>query len=240
MKRIRRQTLSPKTLTFLKQRTAKVGAAADPSAEAKRLWEMKGKAFEEIRQALRVMASGIERCMYCEDSVGTDIEHFWPKTDYPLLAFDWGNYLIACSGCNSNYKRTQFPRDPQGLPLLLNPVEEEPLDHLAFSPSTGRYEPTTPKGTASEEVYGLNRDTLTQGRRNAWIAVQGLLILYAQHKGSGDLAKAGKFEEVVRTYPFAGVLAALLHIAAGPGATALVDAGSLRALQNNPEIRDWV
>jgi uncharacterized protein (TIGR02646 family) len=239
MKRIRRLPLSSKTLTFLKQRTAKVGTAADPSAEAKRLWERKGKAFEEIRQALKAMASGIERCMYCEDSAGTDIEHFWPKTDYPLLAFDWDNYLIACSGCNSNYKRTQFPRDPQDLPLLLNPVEEEPLDHLAFSPSTGRYEPTTPKGTASEEVYGLNRDTLTRGRQSAWTVLQELLTLYAQHK-SGDPAKAGRIEAAVRTYPFAGVLAALLHIAAGPGATALVDAGSLRALHDNPEIRGWV
>ncbi|MBW8876770.1 MAG: hypothetical protein JF614_17545 [Acidobacteria bacterium] len=109
------------------------------------------------------MASGLERCMYCEDSEGTAIEHFWPKSVYPERAFDWLNYLIACSRCNSNFKRDQFPLDAAGAPLLVNPSEEEPLDHLSFSPSTGRFEPRSPKGDPSIDVFGLNRTTLTKG-----------------------------------------------------------------------------
>jgi uncharacterized protein (TIGR02646 family) len=240
MRRLHRTPLSDKTRVFLRQRASPVANALHPAAEAKRLWErLDNKAFREIRQRLAAMASGIERCMYCEDSEGTAIEHFWPKALYPKSAFDWDNYLIACSRCNSNYKRDQFPLDPAGRPLLLNPVEEQPLDHLAFSPSTGKYEPLTDKGRSSEQVYGLNRATLTRGRSNAWTVLQKLIVVYAQAKEEGDLAEAAKIETALREHPFAGVLAALLHLAAGPGA-ALVHPVSLQALRQNPEIQRWV
>jgi uncharacterized protein (TIGR02646 family) len=240
MRRLHRTPLSDKTRTFLRQRTSQVMDAVNAAAEAKRLWELQtNKAFDEIRLSLRAMASGVERCMYCEDSEGTAIEHFWPKAGYPHRAFDWENYLLACSRCNSNFKRDQFPLDPAGQPLLLNPVDEEPMDHLAFSPSTGRYEPWTDKGRSSEEVYGLNRETLTRGRRDAWTALEQLLVRYGEVKTGGDDARAGRIERTVRDYPFAGVLAALLHIAAGPGAV-LVDSAFLRAIQENPEIHGWV
>ena len=98
MKRIQRLTLSPKTVRFLAGRSGRVTAAPDPRAEARKLWNMQAnRAFREIREALGKMASGLERCMYCEDSEGTAIEHFWPKSVYPDRAFDWLNYLIACS-----------------------------------------------------------------------------------------------------------------------------------------------
>jgi uncharacterized protein (TIGR02646 family) len=243
MRRLHRTPLSDKTRIFLRKRANQVAQVADArhtAAEAKRLWDrLDNKAFREVRRTLAAMASGVERCMYCEDSEGTAIEHFWPRAVYPLRAFDWDNYLLACSRCNSNYKRDRFPLDPAGLPLLLNPVEEEPFDHLAFSASTGRYEPLTDKGRSSEEVYGLNRATLTRARSNAWVVLQKLIVVYARAKEEGDLAEAARIEAAVREYPFAGVLAALLHLAAGPGA-ALVHPASLQALRQNPEIQSWV
>jgi 5-methylcytosine-specific restriction endonuclease McrA len=122
MKRIQRLTLSPKAVRFLAGRSSRVAAAPDPRTEARRLWNLQAnQAFREIREALGKMASGLERCMYCEDSEGTAIEHFWPKATYPERAFDWLNYLIACSQCNSNFKRDQFPLDGAGAPLLVKP-----------------------------------------------------------------------------------------------------------------------
>src|SRR5436853_78831 len=112
MKRIERLPLTPGTQAFLRKRSEAVAAAADARAEARGLWGLQdNKAFREIREVLKRMAPGIERCMYCEDSHGTAIEHFWPKARYPDRAFDWLNYLIACSECNSNCKRDQFPLD---------------------------------------------------------------------------------------------------------------------------------
>ena len=89
MKRIQRLPLSVAALTFLHERSAAVAAAANARAEAGRLWGLQdNQAFREIRKTLGKMASGLERCMYCEDSEGTAIEHFRPKSTYPERAFD--------------------------------------------------------------------------------------------------------------------------------------------------------
>ena len=60
------------------------------------------------------MAPGVQRCMYCLDSLGTDIDHFEPKSRRPLRTFCWHNHLLACSRCNSNYKREEYPCDGFG------------------------------------------------------------------------------------------------------------------------------
>ena len=241
MKRIRRLSLSPSATRFLRRRSDKVAGHADPRNKASRLWRLQANStFREIREILAQMAHGLERCMYCEDSEGTAIDHFWPKALYPLLAFTWDNYFLACSRCNSNFKRELFPLDDGGEPLLIDPCEDEPLDHLSFSPSTGRYEPITPKGQPSIEVFGLNRSTLTMGRANAWVALQQLLVRYAHSADSGERDLAGKIEKAVREYPFAGVLAALLRIAAGPAADDLVHGECLAVLRRHQHIGSWV
>lgn len=240
MKRIQRLRLSPKTVRFLAGRSLRVAAALNPSAEARKLWSMQAnRAFREIREALGKMAPGLESCMYCEASEGTAIEHFWPRSVYPERAFDWLNHLIACTRCNSNFKRDQFPLDSVGDPLLVNPTEEDPLDHLSFSPSTGRFESKSLKGDPSIEVFGLNRTNLTKGRKNAWLALQLLVIGYAKHRVAGRDAEAEEIETVIREHPFAGVFAALLRIAAGPNADLLIDEDCLRVIQSRPEIGTW-
>lgn len=52
-----------------------------------------------VLAALREMMGERERCMYCLDSHGTDIEHFWPKTPYPERMLRWANLLICCAEC---------------------------------------------------------------------------------------------------------------------------------------------
>jgi hypothetical protein len=240
MRRIQRLSLSSEALAFLLKRSQAVAASADPRAEAGRLWILQdNKTFREVREVLRRMALGIERCMYCEDSQGTAIEHYWPKAGYPERAFDWLNYLIACSGCNSNYKRDQFPLDAAGQPLLVNPADEDPLDHLSLSPSTGKYQPLSPKGDPSIQVFGLNRATLTRGRENAWTSLEQLLVRYASSREQGHDEKADRIKTAVREYPFAGVLAALLRIAVGPAADLLISVECLHALRSYPEMADW-
>ena len=72
MRPIKRLPLSADTEKFLRERTARVSRARNKPAAAKRLWKQKGnKAFAEIRKQLKNMASGLERCMYCEDSEPT-------------------------------------------------------------------------------------------------------------------------------------------------------------------------
>lgn len=88
---------------------------SDRKATAIGLWgrfAVRRRVRPGVLAALTGMAPGHQRCMYCGDSQGTDIDHFEPKSQAPLRTFDWTNYLLACSYCNSNQKRDLFPRSP--------------------------------------------------------------------------------------------------------------------------------
>jgi len=241
MRQLQRKSLSPQAEDFLAKRTARVKSSPKPKQEVERLWRQRNvKAFREIRKTLAEMASGRQRCMYCEDSLGTDIEHFWPKSEFPARAFTWANYLWACSHCNSNEKRTSFPRDSRGRPLLIDPTAEEPLDHLLLSPTTGKFVPLTRKGRESEEVFGLNRGVLEQGRLDAWVALQDLLPAYAKFVRTGNSVEAEKRRRAVGRHPFSSVLVSLLRIAAGRNPSRVIHPDCLAALREHPEIRSWI
>ncbi|MFD1364783.1 HNH endonuclease family protein [Actinoplanes sichuanensis] len=117
------------------------------------------------------MAPGAERCMYCGDNQGTDIDHHEPMARDPLRTFDWLNHLLACSHCNSHHKRDRFPVDEHGRPLLIDPSVEDPFDHLLLSLSVGEYRALTEKGVQSIEVFGLNRPILARGRQQTFDVV---------------------------------------------------------------------
>ncbi len=240
MRRLQRLSLSSEALAFLGKRNADVANNANPNSKVDQLWKLQSnKAFQEIRRTLEIMASGIVRCMYCEDSKGTAIDHFWPKATYPDRAFVWANYVLACSECN-NKKSKRFPLDAQNLPLLLNPLEEEPADHLLLSPTTGIYETLTPKGEQSDQVYGLARPTLVQGRKNTWAVLTHLIANYSRHLAAGDAAEAARLKDAVKQLPHSGVFAALLRIAKGPSAKILLGEECLQVLQDHPEIESWL
>ncbi|WP_327259265.1 HNH endonuclease [Streptomyces sp. NBC_01240] len=128
-------------------------------------------AHSDLISVLEQMAPGHERCMYCGDNQGTDIDHFEPLTLAPLRTFAWPNHLLACSLCNSHYKRHIFPRDEGGRPLLLDPTIEDPLERLHLILGVGRYEALSPQESAGNDVFGLNRGSLLKGRLDAYRAV---------------------------------------------------------------------
>lgn len=70
---------------------------------AKRFWRVyRISTLRDVKVLLVEMCSGGRRCCYCEDSLGTDIEHIWPKSLYPDRTFDWMNYILVCSLCNKH------------------------------------------------------------------------------------------------------------------------------------------
>lgn len=189
MRRLVRPGLSADALAHLASCAAQVAAAQRPKEEAAAAWASRtsNQAFEEIERVLRGAAPGNDRCMYCEDSEGSAIEHFYPKSAYPERAFDWSNYLWACEHCNSNYKRAQFPLDPQSNePLLLDPMHrsDDPKAHLELLEG-GQYLARTPRGATSIEVYGLCRNALCRQRGDAWVGLQLLVECWAQHVDRG-------------------------------------------------------
>lgn len=247
MKKLKRELLSAPTRAFLDERTQQVFSSEAPKEEAQRLWKQQdNQAFKEIRAKLEAMATGLQRCMYCEDSAATDIEHFWPKSKYPERAFSWTNYLLACSGCNSNHKREQFPLDEADTPLLIDPTAEDPQEHLVLSVTTGKFRPKkrggqeSSKGRNSIGVFGLGRDQLERGRKNAWIALPALLLRYGDARLRGDTKLANGVEQTVREHPFASVFVWFISIASGPSAARFIDEHCLVVLAKHPEIKGWL
>ncbi len=111
------------------------------------LWKKarKTKSLQAVFNCLIEMSGKRQRCMYCDDSRGTTIEHYWPKSVYWSKCFLWENMLLLCQGCQC-HKGNRFDLDSRGQPLLINPVDDDPWDFLFFETTTGilvaRYEPT--------------------------------------------------------------------------------------------------
>ncbi|GAA1021406.1 HNH endonuclease [Acrocarpospora pleiomorpha] len=213
MQKIDRLPLSDATQSKLVDLGRQVATAEDPKHEAQALWTRLDRGLKnEIQAILASMSSGLERCMYCEDSQGTDIEHFRPKSSFPEHTFSWLNYLLACTRCNSNYKRTKFPLDAQNEPLLINPTKDDPSSHLLLSPTTGLYVGLDPKGLTTIDVCGLNRDICTAGRINAWTSIECLIPAYAKAVRLGKSNSADKILLALRKYPFQSVRATMANL----------------------------
>jgi len=126
--------------------------------------------LKDILEVLKKMAGERERCMYCLDSHGTDIEHFRPKKANPDCMYTWTNYLLCCTSCG-RIKGNRFPVS-DGQVLLIDPTIEEPWLYLDLSPSTGkivaRFEldknQLSARGKATVETLQLNkREALDKG-----------------------------------------------------------------------------
>jgi hypothetical protein len=170
--------------------------------------------------------------MYCGDSLGTDIDHFQPIAKNATRTFDWLNHLLACSHCNSNEKRDQFPFDSEGNALLIDPTRDDPDQHLRLLLSSGEYRALSPMGTASIEVYGLNRTDLVQGRSNAFHARR--LTLCGAHsllrRGRPDEATLGL--RALIQEPYASVLYAMLRLLDSPDVIDILGEDVVAALRD--------
>jgi uncharacterized protein (TIGR02646 family) len=180
--------------------------------------------------------------MYCEDSAGHPVEHFWPKSKYPERAFCWENLLVICGKCNS-YKQAQFPLD-QGAPLLIDPTSEDPAAHIAIVPRQGRLlaKDGSRKGQTTIDVLRLNRWELEQGRQLAWARLQHLLVRYVSLHEAGRRDAAVQCRQTVCNEPFSALLYFLIRILEFPEPEHYLDdptdLGVLMALL--PELRTWV
>ncbi len=79
------------------------------------VWQKHG----EVREAIAAMSHG--RCAYCQSDVSSNhagkggkekppgqIEHFKPKSRFPMQAYAVSNYFLGCMGCNGA-KSDQWP-----------------------------------------------------------------------------------------------------------------------------------
>jgi uncharacterized protein (TIGR02646 family) len=207
--------LGEEEATYLTKKTREIAAAADPRDTAKTAWKNKNRdRFANIRSVLERSAPGREYCMYCLDSQGTAIDHFLPWSEDPLVTFEWSNYVLACSHCNSNEKRGDFPRDSDGNPLLLNPFDDDPQVHLSLDPVLGERTARTRRGMETIDVFNLNREHLVQGRIDAWVTLEGLLVKYEGLCSRGEESAANEVLATIHRQTFLEVLAEMKRYAA--------------------------
>lgn len=184
MRRVIRTHLGVDVSHKLKKRQAVVNRKyANGSLDIQREWKIARKTslLQTVLITLKGMMGERERCMYCLDSHGTDIEHFWPKTPYPERMFVWLNLLLCCTECG-RLKGDRFPL-AEDQPLLIDPTVEEPWLYLDFDPVTGnvvaRFDVQTndwsPKGLKTIEVLQLDRrEALAAGYRKTFLRLSAL------------------------------------------------------------------
>ncbi len=194
-------------------------------------------ALRAVERALCAMASGLERCMYCEDSHGCDVEHGYPKVPFPERAFLWPNLAWVCGPCNRQ-KNDAFDEE------ILDPTGEDPLDHLVFSPATGRYTPRddSPKGTATLRVLRrfASEPTLSRGRQNALTKLRMFLREYDTRAANGRTTEADDIRRLVVEEPFSAVFATVLRASAEPGATEVLGEELVAVVSRHPAMHQWL
>ncbi len=165
MRALRRSELESALADYLEAQQEKIDAGADVRVTWKA--QRQTALMKRIAAYLRKMSGSRERCMYCEDSRGTDFEHFWPKQRYPERAFLWLNLLLACAACN-RAKGDRFPKSDTGSPLLIDPTACDPWDFLFYDPETDELTPRWNQETGEEHLEGLNTlEILTTLRHQA-------------------------------------------------------------------------
>lgn len=103
-------------------------------------------------------------CTFCDQKnledgvVEPTVEHFKPKSDYPLLSYYWGNLFLCCNSCQKKYER--FTDD------LLKPDRATYNfdNYFSIDWETGKIEPLyatpDPRYYAAYntiDLYGLNK-----------------------------------------------------------------------------------
>src|SRR5262249_26510890 len=127
---------------------------------------------ELVTATLRQMAGTRQRCMFCGDSRGTDVDHFRPIAVFRDGTFVWANLVWSCAGCN-RAKAQLFAVGGGEVPLLIDPTVDNPWAFLFFESQTGiitaRFNAAAgdvdPRGQFTIETLDMNHQAVTEGRR---------------------------------------------------------------------------
>ncbi len=167
----KRQDVPERARKYLVRKQAEV----DGGADARQTWDSarRTKSMREVAKVLRSIVGRRNRCMYCEDSRATDIDHYRPLAHFRGHTFQWLNHLWICADCNRT-KGDSFDLATDGSPLLLDPTVDEPWKFLYYDSHTdiitARFD--TPTGeynvrgsyTCRPDILPLNVEPVTEGR----------------------------------------------------------------------------
>ncbi len=178
MRRIKRLTLDNRSQSYLHKKQVETNQKlAVGNLDTTKQWKSarQTKTLNKALSVLQQMMGERQRCMYCLDSHGSDIEHFRPKALYPKRMFKWRNLLLCCGECG-RIKGDRFPMQGKK-PLLIDPTKEQPWRYIDFDPTTGnlvsRFDLATnqffAKGESTVNVLQLDtREALAAGYKKTF------------------------------------------------------------------------
>lgn len=167
-------------------------------------------------------------CYACESVIfaGSNpaLDHYRPKAfagnqrkershphHYWWLLFDWENFQVLCHVCNRHKgslfpirgKRAKLRATGAALadekPLIINPLDDDPADHLAFG-DNGWLEPLSKRGETTIDVYALNRGNLVEARRGIVSEVQVALRTTSRTMAPTTEEKAALIDDFLRDW----------------------------------------
>jgi uncharacterized protein (TIGR02646 family) len=156
------------------QQTRKLNPELTPTI----FWTRVRRRKEMKHFADHLCASFNNKCAFCESKMQhvspAHVEHFRPmsRDEFWDRMLDWNNWLLSCSTCNTN-KGAYFD-ECDGQPCLIDPVYEDPAQHLGFLNSQILYK--TDRGHKTIRRIRLDRIALQQ-RRSEWLITIRLLLL---------------------------------------------------------------
>ena len=129
---------------------------------------------------------------------------------YYWLAYDWRNLLLSCAKCNRVMrvrglrvgKGAQFPvvdfratnpgDEVNERPLLINPMFDDPREHMEIRQPDGIVVPKTERGQATIDIFGLNtREQLVTARRRCIEETRRLIDWLKLVHAENDSDRAG-------------------------------------------------
>ena len=236
----KRPKLPPPLTARLVAETRKITRAATPKDEAEKAYAAARTAawFRPIVQTLGKLSGVGERCMYCSGSESSDVEHYLPKSTFPGHAMTWQNYLWICTPCNRS-KSNQFPTQPDGAALLINPLDENIWQYF-YIDEFGNLSPTwdtalddyCAKGKETATVIGLDRQALQEARRSRMDDLKEKVADTVKLMKAGDITVAAAHKRIRtwRTQPFQPDVAD--YFLNGPGKTEKPFASLFRLLKH--------
>jgi uncharacterized protein (TIGR02646 family) len=240
MIRIRRPgdsaALDERTRKYLAKRQEKASVYERRSKEIGKAWKNFLRTDAKMKVAVALDGCTYAKCSYCEQVAAKDIEHFYPKSDFPRQMFKWTNFLRGCKNCN-NAKRDQFPMNDTR-PLLIDPSREEPLDFFRWDFVTGRMvpnpnDPFQSCAVATRDMFDIDQEPLCDERRLKLKMVLYLLRQVLDEDPVSAETKARLKDELSPKRPWLGIVRQLF-VHSGPF-QGLVR----RARKKLPEIEGW-
>ena len=165
-----------------------------PDHEFPAVW----RSSKALKKALCAMSDG--HCAYCQASVDDAghgaVEHFRPKSLFPMLAYEWDNYFYSCERCNT-FKSDKWPDRGE----YVRPDAGDPAVRFIFT-GLGRVKAVARDRDARITIrdLDLNRSPLASKRRTAIRAsLRGLrAMLKLPGVAAADLHKYAKTQIVGR------------------------------------------